>query len=685
MEKAIFELSEKLRHPSDIATKLESMESGFKSKAEVHNKNFVGKLAVAYDDIKIISDGIKQLSAKVDNFKELKTRNINGLKEFTGLVRDSKRVNQICLAHQNFARVQRFMNELKTAEDECRNEDIGEYHEKIYNKEEFMYELDQYNTELEREDFDRINRIENTIKRQSVEFTSLLIEIMDEFVTNYQVLKQINKIVQKEERRDELTRLSQEGDKSKDAVMVQYARSYPQYVTRTCKNLKLKLTNVLKNSIRAKFKKSDEVFTSRIKFVLKDLDEINENVHLEFFTFDEFIAEYHTNLKMYIEKNIDDLDAGEILALIEFKTEYYNQMETKYNKVAESLGDQLLSGETELLERYSKTASGKLSQWIENITTAEIDKMRSRDMEITRDENDKLISSGFINLLQIIKMQLEPISFNRRVFLQITNTVRENCEEFRKKIVEEVKRDCELSCQGKSSPGFEDYCILFGNSGLKLAQYITALPQCQSMEIRDLGNVFMGILQECNASLSEFVIHTCQPVLNKIFKDEWYSKRPTNTLLVTLEDFLQDYKDAMSPFSFSTFIYELSNAISNAYLAQLRSKRIVLNDESGDTLRQDYEQLKEMLLVYADLDDIEETLGILIKLVPLLETRNPDVFSVELDALRLQSSSCDETMVRNIIVARRDIETDIKKELETLVDGLFSETHKKKGSIFGFG
>ena len=37
------------------------------------------------------------------------------------------------------------------------------------------------------------------------------------------------------------------------------------------------------------------------------------------------------------------------------------------------------------------------------------EKFKTRETEINKDENDKLIFSSFINLLQIITTQLEPI------------------------------------------------------------------------------------------------------------------------------------------------------------------------------------------------------------------------------------------------------------------------------------
>ena len=53
------------------------------------------------------------------------------------------------------------------------------------------------------------------------------------------------------------------------------------------------------------------------------------------------MIEYNKNLKILIDQTVHNFDAGEILVLIEFKTEYYNRI-AKYDCIGEIIGPRLI-------------------------------------------------------------------------------------------------------------------------------------------------------------------------------------------------------------------------------------------------------------------------------------------------------------------------------------------------------
>lgn len=686
MDKAIFELSEKLRHPSDIRTKLRSIEEDTREKYEAHETKFKTKLMSGYSRISRMSDHIGDLNKKLSDFNISKNKSTALLKDFTILIKDYRTVKTICEAHQNFNKIKDFMENLKNIDSNVKDDDIETYHTNVFEKEEFACELELYNYDLEKDDFSRVELSINKIKKISLEFTIILVEIISEFIENHEILKKINKIILKEETRDQLTKKAHVGEKGKDPELHQISKMYPKYITRQPKGLRLKLVNALRSAIREKFStiNTEEVFINRLGFVLSDLNCIYRNIDLDFFSFDDFLNEYHRNLKDLIDKTVNRLDAGEILSLIEFKTEYYNTIEARYNKVGEALGGgRLLENESELLEKYSRTASSKLKSWIENITAIELEKFHSRDVELSRDEENKLISSGFISLLQIVKAQLEPISFNKQVFLHITGTVKIHCEAFKNAILLEVEKDFRLACQCKSKPGFEDYCIMFGNSGLKLTQYITSLPQCQSPEVRELGNIFIDILKSCNYYLAEFVMFTCNPAIKKIFTDEWYNADSTRVLIVTIEDFLQDYSKMMSSFSFTTFIMEVCRAVCASLIKRCKSREIQLNDRTGGVLKNDYESLKGLFTEYAKEEDVNEALEPMLKLVPLFESSNEELIVLELKSQKLSNPQISSGIIKNIFSRRDNLDETMKMRLLDAIKEVFGkESTRKKGKNF---
>ncbi|KAI5148316.1 exocyst complex component 3 [Enteropsectra breve] len=684
MDKAVFELSDKLRHPSDMGTKLDSIEAQTKEAYEMHESKYKSELILGYSRIRNISKKIEEINTTTEQFNIKKSNNVVLLKGFTDLIKDYRTVREVCKAHQHFAKIKKFIDQLKSIDETCENDDLEVYHRAIYEKEEFMCELDVYNYELDKEDFARIEHAINRIKKDSLEFTTLLLQIVGDFIANSEALEKVNTIIEIEEKRDSLTAKAREGEKKKDIELEHIAEMYPRYITRSCKNLKTKVIGAIKSSIESKFNQinTDAAFINQLDFVLDDLDKIHKNVKLACFTFDDFLKAYYVNLKKVLDENICNFDAGEILALIEFKTNFYNVIESKYNKVGESLGPRLIESEAKLLEKYSAVASQKLKEWIENITTSEIDKYSNRDSELVVDENKKLVSPGFISLLQIIKSQMEPISFNKHVFLYITETVRLHCETFKERIVDAIKNDYTLACAGKAKPGFEDYCIMFGNSGLKLTQYITSLPQCQSPEVRELGNIFLQILKNCNFYLAEFVMHTCSPVVSLLFKDDWYEQKIQKTFVVTIEDFMQDYQGLMASYSFTTFIFELGQSIIGCYFMRMAAKNITISKNTGQILRFDCSQLKKCLQPYAqekELDGILTPINIAVK---LLETSSDEVFMTELKALKMSYSELKQKTIENVVQKSCLLSDSSKKKILMGLKDVFEQKSLKKKVLF---
>lgn len=671
MSNALFDLSETLRHPSDIQTKLENIEKDCKDKYEIHQKKFNNKMTSAYSQVKKTSEKYEGLGKNIKVFNEVKEKNIQILNDFNYLIKDYRTVKTICLAHQHFLKIKDFIENFKDSDENIEDEDIEKYHNNIYRKEEFVCELEQYNVDVPGEDLNKIEEIIRGIKRQSLDFTLFFLEVVKDFKSNYTHFDKVNKIVEKEETRDDLTRRAKEGEKGNDPVLYQISKMYPRYITRKPKNIKDQIVQVIKASIKEKFFVEKEVFVTELEFVLKDLQFFYEKINLYFFTFTDILSEYHRNLRETIHKNLGELDAGEILKLIEFKTSYYTTIETKYNKIGESLGEKLIENENELLQKYTQTASIKLNTWIENITNTEIEKFITRDGELNKDEDNKLISTGFINLLQMIKIQLEPIAFNKKVFLYITKTVKKYCEMFRKRICDEIEKDFTPSCQGKSKPGYEDYCIVFGNSGLKLTQYITSLPQCQSDEVRELGNIFITILKTCNHFLAEYVIYVCKPATNDFFTPKW--TQSFNVCIVTLEDFLQDYQSAMADFTFMTFCHELCECLINVYFKRIIGSKAKYTEETGTLLKRDCKKLLELFGNFINSSDLDEIFVPMNKIVPLVETNSEEMFILELKSLLIAKSDFEEKTVVKLLGKKINWESAMKTKLLEKVHGVYKE------------
>lgn len=323
-----------------------------------------------------------------------------------------------------------------------------------------------------------------------------------------------------------------------------------------------------------------------------------------------------------------------------------------------------------------------MKEWISNITKIEVSKFNLRNEELSRDEEDKLISPGFVSLLQIINMQLEPISFNKQIFAHIAKTIIKNCNIFKDELINAMEKDFKLAVQLKSKAGYEDFCIMFGNSGLKLTQYITSLPQCQSPEIRELGNTFMSILKASNFYLSNFIMETCLPVTKDLFTDKWYDEEIVKILILTIKDFLKDYKITMSEYSFMTFIHELANSLSATFLKQLGSKKSKIYDQCSSRLKSDYAKIKRTLDEFGEKNDIIVALSPLLKIIPLIDCKSVDLFIEEVKSLKYSFPDLKRKFVKSIILKRRDLTEDEQKIFVNSLKECFGEVLPTEKTVF---
>lgn len=683
MEKAIFELNDKLKHPSDVENKLDSILDRYRSKnnKEVDNlhsacNTYIHGIKDTFTTLKDIKEVMLQLKAH----KEDCTKILSGSKY---ILNEYKTIKEISIAHENFCKIQRFIENLNKTDEDLDDKDIEEQARIVFENDEFACDLKQYNYEMSSEESIIVERKLNSIKKASVEFTSCVMHIFSDYVQNIHIFQKMNQIIDKEEERDNIIRKVKEGENSDDPVKRQYFISYSKYINSEPKDLKKKVVNVIKSSIKAKFnaaRDKRDVFEN-LSFIFDDLNELCTGNTISFFSFEDFCIEYHSSLKWFIENKLRNIEPEDILGIIEFKAYYYDRFQKDFKKIPESLGPRLIENEGELLTKYSNIASSKLKTWIDNISMIEIQKFTSRDPEINRDEEGKLVSSGFINLLQIIKAQLEPISFNKKIFLVLTNIIKDNCVVFKEKIQSALQSELKNVLENKKLHGFEDYCIMFGNSGLRLTRYISSLPFFQSDEVRNLQQIFLGILKDSNSILCEYIIDTCKPALSKIFTSEWKKNKKKDVFIITLDDFLQDYSKTMSEYTFSTFVCELCTKIYNFYKKSLVSSKISLDMHISKALKDDFENIVGVLKKYLGREKFESFLAPMLKFCPLMDTTNGELFVYELKSMILSDTDIKQSFIESFISMRKDMDDDEKNIVLSKLPEIFSMRKTKKKTL----
>lgn len=683
MEKAIFELNEKLKHPSDVEYKLDSILNRFRNQNVKQLEKKHSDYLFETNTIKTSMSSLLEIKNKINQLDEYKKQAEKILKSNKYSINEYKIIKQIVLAHRNFTRTKDFLQKLNNEDENFNEDDIEEYANKIYENDEFLCDLRLYGYDLNPEDTKIVARKINQIKKTSLEFTGILLQIAVESNENTDIFDKINKIIRKEEKRDSIVRTVKQSESSNDPIAKQYYIENTRYINFEPKNLQNRFINGIKGGIKSKFEKikNEKDFLAKLGFIFDDL-RIYKDKNLEFFTFDQFLSEYHSALLKFLNMKLNNIEPEHLLGIIEFKSSYYKTIKDEYSRIPESLGPKLIENESELLKKYSEIASLKLKTWIDQISKIEIERFIARDKDLDRDEQNKAVSRGFINLLQIIKTQLEPISFNKKIFLFLTNIIKDNCKIFSDNILSALQNELKNAQQNIRLNGFEDYCILFGNSGLRLTQFIRSLSFFQSDEIKELQHIFLDILKNSNSVLCDYIIFTCKPVYSKIFTEEWYKKQYFDTFLVTLEDFIKDYKNSMNSYVFTTFICTLCTKICEMYRNVLKQAKIKINNKTSINIKNDITKITNLFIKYEDVNEFKDYFAYILILCPLIEAVNSDLFIIEVKSLILMDPDISKSFVELILNKKDDMNENEKINAIGLLSEVFvGRKHQRKTLI----
>ncbi|KAM0688175.1 SNARE-binding exocyst subunit S6 [Conglomerata obtusa] len=415
-------------------------------------------------------------------------------------------------------------------------------------------------------------------------------------------------------------------------------------------------------------------------------DESSEKFNLRSFEvliidWKNLIITFHAEIKKFLDEKL--FNSGDILYVLDFIERFYSYLSSNFKLQKENLGDDLLGEKEDIyISDYIKSATSSLGAWIQTLTNNELELFYERDVSPVLDEEDKYISNNFINFLQLIKQQLEPISFNKKIFKMIAKEINKFAKIFSKEMIKAMEKDFLPCCKQKGNPGYEEYVIMMGNSGLKVTQYISSLPQSQSEEVKELGNTFISITKKSNFFLASFVLYTCKPITDKIFTDEWYNEELIRTITVTIDDFLVDYRLTMSDFSFITFIYELTSELTKVYLKQLIRKRAKIYEDCGYKLEKDYDKIYETFCKYGEQEEVKSNLEAFKKLIPLLERCSMDIFIIELKSLLVVYPDIKREYIKSIIYKKNELSESEKRKYLNRIKECFNDIKNVRKTLF---
>lgn len=675
MVKSFSELAEKLLHPSDVENKIDSILKNCKEILEAQNSSLHSFYDGNFNKINEVFDELEKLKDTLTTHKNLKVQASKALSSSESGLKGYNSIKALIEIHENFVKTKNFMKNFENVEEEIPKDDLITYHNIIYEKEDFLYEMEWFKTSMNADDLRKVELKIAFIQKAIYEFKSVILKILADYIENADAFEKINHIVRREEARDKITVKSADGVSSNDPVIKQYYIENKIYSMRQPQELLKSGKEIIASSIKRKFEilRDDETYMQKLPQFFDDLKILKKH-KLYFFTFDDFLLAYHSNLKSLLSHKLSSIPPEYILRIIEFKNMFYDIIADEYGK--DSTGfEKLIENEDGLLNKYSQVVAIKLTEWIDNITIMEVEKFKLREKEMNKDEQNKLISSGFINLMQIIKVQLEPASHYKKVFERVMKVLIDRCDIFMNEIIKSMAHEYKMCYDSKGLNGFEDYCIMFGNSGFKIARYFNNLEFCDASQVRKLQSLFIDILKAANSNLCDFIMLTCKPVINKLFTEEWDLQK-IKVFIITLDDFLSDYVKLMTEYSFETFLCDICEKIYMCYKTQLKSSSAMINSSSSTILKSDYSEFVALFSKFTRGTNYVDYLKPLLKLIPLLETSG-DIFLLEVKGILLSDGMIDKKLIENIANKRTNLTAHEKTFILQSLGSVFKKINDK--------
>ncbi|OAG30118.1 hypothetical protein NEDG_01701 [Nematocida displodere] len=377
---------------------------------------------------------------------------------------------------------------------------------------------------------------------------------------------------------------------------------------------------------------------------------------------------YHRALYDYLDGHAESFDPNEALLILLWTKTYYKAMKA-LGKPKSTLGPVLFADkEPALISRYITAANEKLSTWIANLGKMESKRFKERKKAPDLDSSNKFISIGFMDLLHIIRQQLEPIYEHEEIFKQVSEHVKTYTENFKDTLVETINSELALVLKDKAKSGFEEYSIAIGNSGLKFMDCLQSLPFYAHSSIQAIGDVFYDCFLASNVALTKNILYVAHPALKHLFTSAWTSEPVSDTLIATLKDYLTDYKETMIDYAFTLFVSSLIIQVSTTYVDRLCKKHSVFRKEHLSLLAADKKKYQTFFSAYISKDTLRNNFSYFDFLIRLTTTDNLIITVSEVSAFYKafpeEPSDRIKTILRKMPGGSKDFASEVLKRAE---------------------
>jgi hypothetical protein len=573
-------------------------------------------------------------------------------------------------------------------------------HHKLFRLEEFR-DFTVYQTRSASLDVNRtLDLCFQRLAQVSLEFAEFLWETCSNIFelvkrSQYSSIVAIVKIIEKEEATDEeALSLGYPGQEDEDnptltkSIDKRAAQKHPREI----KSYRSKFFQIMHDLIATRFNdriepliEDKEETLIAAKFIFEDLtlvcDKLAPRVPKKYKIFPFFVLGYHRLIYDLINRVSDPpVDISLILAIFQWVREYHSSMQSELGISEELLEPKLLEMKDKLLVvEYLKLVKAKLQEWQSNLMSTEVKEFVDRTNSPETDAGGMYGLSAAVLLFQMLNQQIDVAmdSQNEAILLGVVRECKNAIDEFQKDWLRHLDSEYkkQFDSPDKCAPGLVEYTIALANDNLKALEFTESLierlrntiqpePMAQLNEgLNRSMDGFMDVAKKCYQYLIEVSFMDVKAAFGTMFTEEWYRTSMMPSIVLTLQDYCDDYNSHLHQYLFTKMISDIMDRFMLCYLEAMRVKGVKLRvPECGERMTKDIESGLNLFSSFKSRKRIEGKFQAL-EFVRLFVVSSPKFAFMEFYTLWKAFPDVPLSFIEDIIYRRTDLDKASCKEI----------------------
>jgi hypothetical protein len=662
MDNFAVKLSDVLRHPDDLE-KLPALKAEYQRKKTAINSQLRAGLREQVQVTKSGLSSIQNGQNTVQQIKEEMARIDQLCMEAQAMIRDFPNINRVSQIHRNFAAVESMMRNLEDFKEKLSrvgvmlHEDEAD-EQNMPNLLNIHYELTQLRN-IRDDAMEQITRSEDTSFQGDLErlfkdlddtidafderIGTIALNLIDILVTgNNSLVVRFAVIIEAEEKSDRQVLALQEALKDHKEMAARFqgmangAKQVHGYKDKFVQAIRLRAEGHMQETKR-KFLEDSSKLEKSLRWYFNDLNAVKQGMvplmPKKWKILRTYVNIYHTLLHDLLVSLIDDADTStmHMLAILNWPDKYYSKMEKLGFKSDDLLPHLIDSRESELVKDFRQLIIKKLDDWLNEIQKTERKDFQERNVEgsqLDTDEFGYFRTRSLVDIWRMLKEQVEAAGSSQRVDV-IEGVVDSMFVRLRNRQIasqEMLDREAERYISGgpdiEGFQALQDWLVGTANDQIACIDdneeedrygYLSSFrntfrPLVSALymehadaELSALRDGYVDLSTHCIAKFAQLIFAVdFRAVMPDFFTPKWYITTTMKQIVVTFEEYANDYRAVLHHSLLDIFIEELSDELLICYLSSVRNKgaKFRRSDPFQDKLFNDVSTVFEFFTTY---------------------------------------------------------------------------------------